>query len=839
MPRVKRTLRRFPVLYLALGVLFAVAVTYRLRDTADRLDEVVRGDRLVRLPFDVDFPDSVVSQLTPEAVVAGLHAGERIVAVNGMPLHSLVEVIDQLLTSRPGDPLLLTVQAVPPAVDRRTIGLTLAAERQGPPTAYHWVRFAIGSVALPYLCLALGFWVAAVRIHDRLAWLVLLVVLGLAEFVGGNWRTLFGYNDWFQPIAMVYQPLFGNLWPVGMMLFGIYFPDRLAFDRRFPWVKWIVLAPVLFRVLGTNVATDILVLRDPEAAARVARMFAPMLPLVGVLHFAAVGVFFAAGGYRAFRERRPDLRRRLMLLHAGAAVALTPLCLLAVLLIAGTIEFADWMLLPAYALLFVFPATMAYVIVVQRAMDVRLVIRQGVQYLLARGSIRVVAIGASIVVAMAVFEGWSSAGDPTMRLAVGSLGLAGIAAIGRFADRLRVWLDRRFFREAYNAEQILSDLAAKVRTMVETGPLLETVAHQVASSLHIPRVAILLNGGGELRPAYAIGYADLPHLPLRPDPFSEAHERELRAALEAEVVLPFSANHKLIGVMGLGAKQSEEPFSSADIRLLDAVATQTGLALENSRLTAEIATEVATREKVRRELEIAREVQERLFPQALPPISGIEYDGTCRPALGVGGDYYDFIPLEAGGLAIAIGDVSGKGIPAALLMATLRAYLRGQTVTGQSDLAALMVNLNRLVYESSASNRYATFFYGQYDPATRVLKYVNAGHNPPMLFKPSGTVVRLDVGGPVVGLLPDCRYAQGCVVLEPDDLLVGFTDGVSEAMNSDMDEWGEDRLAAAVIEDPARSPRELMDHLMQEADRFVSGAPQHDDMTLVVVKRTA
>jgi sigma-B regulation protein RsbU (phosphoserine phosphatase) len=300
-----------------------------------------------------------------------------------------------------------------------------------------------------------------------------------------------------------------------------------------------------------------------------------------------------------------------------------------------------------------------------------------------------------------------------------------------------------------------------------------------------------------------------------------------------------SLNERLLGIMSLGMKQSEEPFSRTDIRLLDSVAAQTGLALENGRLTAAITEEVAAREKQKRELEIAHEVQERLFPQEYPPIPGLDYAGACRPALDVGGDYYDFIALSKRELGIAIGDVSGKGIPAALLMATLRAFLRGQTMQRQSDLTAVMANLNKLVFESSTSNRYATFFYGEFDAATRVLTYVNGGHNPLMLFRHSDggrDVVRLDAGGPVIGLMEDCFYQQGSVALEAGDVLVAYTDGISEAMNDAEDEWGEERLMNAVRPNRAASARELIDRLMKSADAFVAGAPQHDDMTLVVVR---
>jgi len=144
-------------------------------------------------------------------------------------------------------------------------------------------------------------------------------------------------------------------------------------------------------------------------------------------------------------------------------------------------------------------------------------------------------------------------------------------------------------------------------------------------------------------------------------------------------------------------------------------------------------------------------VQERLFPQTCPAVPGLDYGGSCRPALGVGGDYYDFLELPDGSLGIAIGDVSGKGIPAALLMASLQASLRGQNYRGIFGFSQVMSNINQLIYAATPSNRYATFFYGQYEPATRQFVYVNGGHNPPMVFR-NGEVLRLEDGGPVVGL---------------------------------------------------------------------------------------
>ena len=161
-------------------------------------------------------------------------------------------------------------------------------------------------------------------------------------------------------------------------------------------------------------------------------------------------------------------------------------------------------------------------------------------------------------------------------------------------------------------------------------------------------------------------------------------------------------------------------------------------------------------------------------------------------------------------------------------------------MTGQGDLARLIANVNQLVYDASPSNRYATFFYGQYNQETRVFTYVNAGHNPPMVLRcaADGTVhvIRLETGGPVVGLFPTAPYQQGALAMEPGDIFVGFTDGISEAMNSNEEEWGEERLIPAVAAHAGRSAADMIPRLMAEADLFVNGAPQHDDMTLVVVK---
>jgi sigma-B regulation protein RsbU (phosphoserine phosphatase) len=283
--------------------------------------------------------------------------------------------------------------------------------------------------------------------------------------------------------------------------------------------------------------------------------------------------------------------------------------------------------------------------------------------------------------------------------------------------------------------------------------------------------------------------------------------------------------------------ETDEFAKRAMAAALDGVKTesaaQTALAQEVARLTTAIGREMAQRERINRELEIAREVQEHLFPQRLPPVKGVDYCGQCRPAREVGGDYYDFLDLP-GRLGIAIGDVSGKGVGAALMMASLEAALRALSSVVHNP-ADLMERVNHLICQASTANRYATLFYAEYDPATRSLSYVNAGHNAPIVVRNSGSqVTRLETGGSVIGLLPQ-RYELGVFHLQPGDLVVLFTDGVSESMNSRDEEWGEDSLIQLAQTCYALTALQVMTRILAAAQAFAAGAPQHDDMTLVTL----
>jgi phosphoserine phosphatase RsbU/P len=235
------------------------------------------------------------------------------------------------------------------------------------------------------------------------------------------------------------------------------------------------------------------------------------------------------------------------------------------------------------------------------------------------------------------------------------------------------------------------------------------------------------------------------------------------------------------------------------------------------------------------ELEIARQVQSRLFPQRLPELESLEYAGACVQTHQVGGDYYDFLDLGQARIALVLGDIAGKGIAAALLMANLQANLRSQCATAADQPEQLLRSVNRLFYENTADNAYATLFYSEFDDRTCRLRYANCGHLPGLILENDGAVKRLSATGTVLGLFADwqCRTVE--LQLCPGDLFAIYTDGITEAINQRDEEFGEERLIDVMRRARDLSPRHIVTTVFEEVRRF-SGNQQHDDVTLIVAR---
>jgi sigma-B regulation protein RsbU (phosphoserine phosphatase) len=317
-------------------------------------------------------------------------------------------------------------------------------------------------------------------------------------------------------------------------------------------------------------------------------------------------------------------------------------------------------------------------------------------------------------------------------------------------------------------------------------------------------------------------------------------EREALESVRAHLLVQVRTRETMVGILSLGLRRGQFRYAARDKEVLMSVAAQLALVIENARLAERLVAE----ERLRRELALAAEVQRRLLPEYPPRSVAVELSGFCQPARGVGGDYYDFIAFDNRQLGIAIADVAGKGMAAALLMSTIQATLRSlsagsnQGPQGSHTLADMVATLNRLLWNSTGGLNYVTFFYAQFDQTTRRLAYVNAGHNPPLVLRAGRTdgFRRLHAGGMVVGIFEDCAYEQETVEMNPGDLLLAYTDGLSEALDAAGEEFGEARVRQALADTSLMSVDEIRDEIVRRVTEWCADAPQHDDLTFVVMK---
>jgi sigma-B regulation protein RsbU (phosphoserine phosphatase) len=314
--------------------------------------------------------------------------------------------------------------------------------------------------------------------------------------------------------------------------------------------------------------------------------------------------------------------------------------------------------------------------------------------------------------------------------------------------------------------------------------------------------------------------ADLPDGPLR---------RRLEAA-RLVLAVPLASGAQVEGVLAIGERASGTPFTEEDREFAQALGRQALAALENARLQR------VREEKLRqdRELQIAREIQQSLFPPRPPEVPGFDVAGESRPCYEVGGDAYDWIPLGDGRLALVVADVAGKGTPASLLMAAVHAFLHA--LAGTTSLVHVVERLSLFLFENTQASRFVTLFYAELDPASRRLAYVNAGHVPPSRVSRDGTVSRLAEGGPALGLLPDASYEAGETSLEPGDVVAVVTDGVTEAGAADGREFGDERVCEALRRRPADGAAAVLRALVAAVDDWVGAAGCHDDLTAIVLR---
>ena len=292
-----------------------------------------------------------------------------------------------------------------------------------------------------------------------------------------------------------------------------------------------------------------------------------------------------------------------------------------------------------------------------------------------------------------------------------------------------------------------------------------------------------------------------------------------------------------LGVLAVADKESRDgsvlDFTATDARLLSLFANQAAAAIETARLHKE----AIEKERIERELELAAAIQREILPRSLPEIAGVELAAANLPTRQVGGDYYDFFPLSNGRLGFLVADVSGKGVPAALLVSTVHAAVH-LSIDEAKTIVELVERIDRHLRRYAATRKFLTLFFGIIEPESGALRYVSAGHNPALLVSASGTLERLDSTGVPVGMLPHASWREETRTMQPGDLLAVYTDGLTEAVDGSDEEFGLERLERGIAEGRALPAKRLCDEVLLKVADFARGMPQYDDQTLLLLRRT-
>jgi sigma-B regulation protein RsbU (phosphoserine phosphatase) len=298
------------------------------------------------------------------------------------------------------------------------------------------------------------------------------------------------------------------------------------------------------------------------------------------------------------------------------------------------------------------------------------------------------------------------------------------------------------------------------------------------------------------------------------------------------VIIPMRHQNKILGFILLGEKINRQDYLELDLEFLTTLVSQAIVSLENARLFQE----TLEKQKIEQELQVAKSIQRKLLPREIISLKNYDIWGINKSSKEVGGDYFDVIPISKDLCAVAIADVSGKSVPAALIMANLQAGLR-TLISEEMPLAQVVKKLNNLIHQNTDLDKYITFFIGVLDTRTHQFTYVNAGHNPPFLCRNSGELELLEVGGIILGMMPDFNYETGNIRFKRGDILLCYTDGVNEAMNSEDEEFGDHKLKKVLQDSLKLKAKSISEAIIHSVEDFTTGMPQYDDITLLITKR--
>lgn len=740
----------------------------------------------------------------------GLQAADHIVAMDGMPVTSS-EMIYRYAAAKPVGSLISydversagtgEIQRFTKVVPTQTFSF------------WDWAGIFGSFWLMGVFHIAIGAFVAVVKPRDPVARAYLLFCLVFALFFLSHFEASTTYNFSLIPHTAAFC-LLGTF----AIDLALQLPRRAPILDRHPWIRWASFALgglVTLFVLGSYYAAE--------------RWFSTYLLLTAYGSLGTVSLPAAAIWSLKSRSSTPLQKAQAKVILWGATWAFLPA-------IAINIGFFFGLSFPgaelAYLAITLFPLAVAYTIVRHKLFNIDVIVKRTITYTIVTSAL----LGLYFLMAGGVRLLMGNHSEFANILATATVALA----FSPMRDRTKKLVDRLFFRTDYDFQKIVTEFGDEARETLDSQQLLGAFVKRIEQALYPNTLAILLRqpGTDELHLKESLGLPPGTQLSLSiEDPRLALLEKSGKGItteatdfgpIKRALFLPLLDKNDIIGGVLVGPRKSDLEYKEIDRLLLVNLSQQLSVWLKNTQLIGQ----VAGQERLKRELEIAAEVQAGLLPSQIPSIPGIELAALSKPALEVGGDFYDVIQVDEHRLGILIGDVSGKGVPAALLMAMTLVIFRS-IARGNPSAAAVMAKANELIYLNRPSSKmFVTAFYAIYDSRDHSLCFANAGSPFPV-----GTVGRLEAKGVSLGVLAKMQYDEQKITLKPGDTLVLYSDGAEDAMNPEREQFGEERLEKVIAQNLDRSPVEIQDRLLTEIHAFTGGGTPYDDITLVALKR--
>lgn len=792
-------------------------------------------------------PTLDVLEVTPrrDGPPTPLREGDTIVGINHQVISSPRHAADVLGDQQPGKTVPYLVQR-----DDRTLVV------QVPLTGFRAAdRTYALNIVLALVYLVIGFLVYVKSTGDRPSRLFFLLCLAFAVYFATNLERSSYF--WGDIITQNGGALARFLLPAFFLQFFLVFPEKKETLARHRFLAALIyLPPLLFYLKFT-----------------LDQFFGDEGARIGAFSWMVLGLYYVAGlvalMHSYFSYHDPLLRDRVRILTWGTLTAVIPFLVFKIGLeeITSRSELAQLGVLPLVAI----PASFGYCIARYQVLQIDFLVKRSLLYSISTGSL-LVAWGAAVFWSGSHLVDLTGSGNTLVAVGV-TLGVA--AVLWPLRNRLQHELEARLYRSRTNLAVLLEQFSREIPGLIQRQALLERVGTGLRDALEVPALWFYMpNPGGEspsLRRVWpaavtSAGRRELPaHLELnavtrllatrlepywidprdrQPPPSGQAVTREqlelserrrehaMLAAAGINLLVPVAVSGRIIGLIALPVRAGGEPYQLHEIQLLTIVAGQTAMQLENTRLYEE----EVTKQKLEEEMRLARVIQSRLLPKALPSHEDLQIEAVNLSSTAVSGDYYDVIVREDGQLALVIADVSGKGMPASLLASNLQASLRAQCELCDSP-ADILTRVNRQLHSATDSMHFATAFLAFFDPRTRQLTYSSGGHDAPVLVAADGRTTCLLEGGLPLGAFDFGTYTEGSLVLDEGDLLLMYTDGLTETRTPDgEEEYGTDRLDRFLREHRDLDLTALLPRIDEELQRFRGRHDADDDITLLALK---